>query len=270
MRKMRVFETKKPKSTVSIRVSSLGNEIGYCATFQGDPARDVLVVPQGAQDPNANRVELKAEAVFKTEQLREQPQTFWSHQNKNKINRSKFNISSVKNSINFGVLNARSVNNKTESVVDFVLEHKLDILCITETWLQSEDRFTTNHITPSGYSIISSPRRGGGIALVIKDVYSFKKLASASFCTFEVLLIQVIAPSKSFVIATIYRPPGSLGNFFTELSDLISTLIAKYSDFILAGDFNIHVDTASQSPLRSSVSYSRISVLSNMLSQQLT
>src|SRR5271156_6658429 len=100
------------------------------------------------------------------------------------------------------------------SVVDFVLEHKLDILCITETWLQSEDRFTTNHITPSGYSIISSPRlsrRGGGIALIIKDVYSFKKLASASFSTFEVLLIQVIAPSKSFVIATIYRPPGSLG-----------------------------------------------------------
>src|SRR5271156_2499648 len=248
MRKMRVFETKKPKSTVSIRVSSLGNEIGYCATFQGDPARDVLVVLQGAQDLKANRVEFKAKAVFKTEQLREQPQPFWSHQNKNKINRSKFNISSVKNSINFGVLNARSVNNKTESVVDFVLEHKLDILCITGTWLQSEDRFTTNHITPSGYSMISSPRlsrRGGGIALVIKDVYSFKKLASASFCTFEVLLIQLIAPSKSFLIATIYRPPGSLGNFLTELSDLISTLIAKYSDFILAGDFNIHVDTAS-------------------------
>ena len=77
------------------------------------------------------------------------------------------------NSLNYGLLNARSINNKTETIVDFILEHKLDILCITETWLQSDDSFTTNHVTPCGYSIISSPRlnrRGGGIAVPSKMI----------------------------------------------------------------------------------------------------
>ncbi len=40
----------------------------------------------------------------------------------------------TKNSLNCGVLNARSINNKTESVVNFILEHHLDILCITELY----------------------------------------------------------------------------------------------------------------------------------------
>src|SRR5271156_2039631 len=133
-------------------------------------------------------------------------------------------------------------------VVDFILEHELDILCITEKWLQSDDSFTANHVTPSGYSIVSSPRlnrRGGGIAVIIKNDFLFKRLTCSSFSTFEVLLVQVISSSKSFVIATIYRPPGPLDNFLTELCDLISTLMARYNDFILTGDFNIHVDTVS-------------------------
>jgi hypothetical protein len=67
-------------------------------------------------------------------------------------------MQTVRNALGYGLLNARSINNKTDSVIDFILEHKLDILSITETWLQSDDSFTTNHVTPSGYSIISSPR----------------------------------------------------------------------------------------------------------------
>src|SRR5271156_1297118 len=68
----------------------------------------------GQSSPNLLRDTLSKQVCSKSKR---------SHQNK--INRSKFNIASVKNSINFG---ARSVNNKTESVVEFILEHKLDIL----------------------------------------------------------------------------------------------------------------------------------------------
>src|SRR3977135_4528289 len=48
----------------------------------------------------------------------------------------------INNSLKYGVLNARSVNNKTEAVVDFILENKLDVMCVTETWLQVSDSFT--------------------------------------------------------------------------------------------------------------------------------
>ena len=147
--------------------------------------------------------------------------------------------------LKYGLVNARSVNNKTEIVSDFIIEHDLDVLGITETWLQSNDSFTTNNITPSGFSIVSNPRinkRGGGVAIIIKNDFTCRRLATASFSTFEVLLVQVTSSMKFFVIATIYRSPGPLRNFLSELSDFLSTLVAKYDNFLLAGDFNIHMD----------------------------
>ena len=49
------------------------------------------------------------------------------------------------NFINCGLVNARSINNKIESVIDFILEHKLDMLCITETWVSVDDKFIMLH-----------------------------------------------------------------------------------------------------------------------------
>ena len=80
------------------------------------------------------------------------------------------------------------------------------------------------------------------IILVVCYDFYFKRLVSVCYGTLEVLLVQITSFTKSFVIATIYRSPGALTNFLTELSDLLSILVAKYDDFILAGDFNIHMD----------------------------
>src|SRR5271154_352768 len=159
------------------------------------------------------------------------------------LTKTKQNI--LKNNLNYGLINARSISNKTETVVDFVLQHNLDVLCITETWLQSNDNFTTSNVTPCCFNIISNPRlnkHGGRVAVIIKNDFYSKRLASVCYGTFEVLLVQLTSFTKTFVIATIYRSPGALTNFLTDLSDLLSILVAKYDDFILAGDFNIHMD----------------------------
>ena len=37
------------------------------------------------------------------------------------------------------MLNARSINNKTLHIKDYVVDNKIDILAITETWLKSDD-----------------------------------------------------------------------------------------------------------------------------------
>ena len=36
-------------------------------------------------------------------------------------------------------MNIRSIRNKTDSVVDHVIDSKLDILALTETWLKPDD-----------------------------------------------------------------------------------------------------------------------------------
>ena len=41
--------------------------------------------------------------------------------------------------LQYCVLNARSINNKTLHIKDYVVGNKIDILAITETWLKSDD-----------------------------------------------------------------------------------------------------------------------------------
>jgi hypothetical protein len=157
------------------------------------------------------------------------------------------NTKNKPNNVKCGILNARSINNKTEEVVDFILDNKLDVLCVTETWLQANDSFTAKSVTPNGFSIISNPRqnrRGGGVATIVTNDLCCKRLANVYCSTFEALLVQITS-TKTFAIATIYRSPGPLNNFLIELGDFISTLVVKYEDFLLTGDFNIHMDNAS-------------------------
>jgi len=134
-----------------------------------------------------------------------------------------------------------------------VLEHKLDILCITETWISVNDNFATRNVTPIGYNIISNSRngkRGGGVAVILKDHLAYKKLVTVVCDTFEVLLLRVTSCTKSFVIATIYRSPGPLANFLTELNNFIANLVSNSDDFVLAGDFNIHMDMTTDDSAR--------------------
>ena len=64
-----------------------------------------------------------------------------------------------------GLLNARSLRSNSNIICDYVLEHDIDILCLTETWLSPNDEIVTQAIIPQGYIIEHIPRstrRGGG------------------------------------------------------------------------------------------------------------
>ena len=64
------------------------------------------------------------------------------------IKRHPLNSSSA-NSLNFCLLNARSIINKTLQIKDFVVDKNIDILALTETWLKPDDRsdYTIRDIT---------------------------------------------------------------------------------------------------------------------------
>ena len=52
--------------------------------------------------------------------------------------------------------------------------------------------------------------------------------------------------SPAFVIACVYRPPGSCSHAFCdEFFSLIEYLFSVSQNFMICGDFNIHVDTTS-------------------------
>jgi hypothetical protein len=67
---------------------------------------------------------------------------------------------------NICILNARSVKNKTTTLKDYMIDNKIDIFGITETWLRpgEADNMTLGDLTPPGYSTYHVPRqnrRGG-------------------------------------------------------------------------------------------------------------
>ena len=74
--------------------------------------------------------------------------------------------------LKFGVLNARSLRNKSTIFQDFVLDRRLDFVCICETWLSSSDDAVIADLCPGGYVFEHRPRlsrRGGGVAFLYKD-----------------------------------------------------------------------------------------------------
>ena len=51
------------------------------------------------------------------------------------------------------LLNARSINNKALFIKDYVVDHQIDILGITETWTKSdgESNRVVSELSPRGY-----------------------------------------------------------------------------------------------------------------------
>ncbi|KAL8578959.1 hypothetical protein ACOMHN_001921 [Nucella lapillus] len=77
------------------------------------------------------------------------------------------------------LFNAKSVGvaRKRTAIADFLADHDVDLMVLTETWLrESGDESKIADLTPPGYKLFSSPRQltasikgGGGIAVIMKD-----------------------------------------------------------------------------------------------------
>ena len=103
-----------------------------------------------------------------------------------------------KRSPNVALINARSVRNKTLTINEDVIEHKWDVLAITETWLKKTgDEAIIAELTPPGYTFQHVTRdsgRGGGVAIAHRNTFKTKILTKLSFTTIELLRLQFINP----------------------------------------------------------------------------
>ncbi|KAL8593258.1 hypothetical protein ACOMHN_009912 [Nucella lapillus] len=96
--------------------------------------------------------------------------------------------------LNICHLNSQSAvkTGKPETISDYILEQKLDIMILTETWLSESGHETScNLMTPSGFVLKSYPRasKGGGIAVIFRESLvphvTFKKALPFRHSTFE-------------------------------------------------------------------------------------
>ena len=144
------------------------------------------------------------------------------------------------------LLNARSVCNKADFIIDYVTDHDIDVLCITETWLQNYNTASVSAITPRGYlfeHVARSNQRAGGVGVLFRASFTLdhSKLWPAS--SFECIDIQLRcnAIPSTLRLFVIYRPPSSSPNsqpfatFLTEFRHLV-TLLDKHGKEIQEQD----------------------------------
>src|SRR5437899_8166131 len=147
--------------------------------------------------------------------------------------------------LNFSCLNIRSASSisthldKPAVLQEFLSDHSIDILALTETWLTPETLPSTlNSLTPPGYSIIHSPRlqgKGSGLGLIFRSFLKVSTVSLPLFSSFESLCVRLTTASTSFTLLVIYRPPCSNFTLFqAEFSTLLEDLISSPSELMIS------------------------------------
>ena len=81
--------------------------------------------------------------------------------------------------------------------------------------------------------------------LFVNHNIQFKIVDRPSYKSFENIAITTGSPA--FVMAFVYRPPGSYSDAFCDkFFNLLVYLSSVGQNFLICGDFNIHVDTTSK------------------------
>lgn len=141
--------------------------------------------------------------------------------------------------------------------MDYVVEHNLDILAITETWLNpgDQDAYHVSEICPAGYDFHHIPRadaNGGGVGLLVKKSLQIRKQNLEKFKSFEYMDVLVKYANTCTRLVILYRPPPSKENglkendFFSDFNSLLERLAITSSKLLITGDFNFHVNKPSE------------------------
>ena len=138
-------------------------------------------------------------------------------------------------------LNTRSITNKLDQIRLMLHMKSVDILAITETWL--DNSWSDNELVITGYNLFRRDRKasqGGGII-----IYTHNSLSAERRSDLESELIEQISIEfKQFkcapiLLSCIYRPPDSNVSFFDGLAEIVDTIAAENKEVHIVGDFNV-------------------------------
>lgn len=98
--------------------------------------------------------------------------------------------STSSNSAVFGLINVRSLANKSFLCQDFILKNSIDFLFITESWLSPGYSVPLTEAYSPNYSCFNQPRlsgHGGGVAIIFNSNYKCSPVSLKSSSSFESL-----------------------------------------------------------------------------------
>ena len=150
--------------------------------------------------------------------------------------------------LNMGHLNIRSVPQHYNELLLLPL-HQFDILCFSETWLNSNHSDQSIELTffadPFRHDRLDvNKSRGGGCALYYKlglDCTQLASLENIFYDEIDSVWVKLKTQNKPLIIGTIYKPPRANNTrFISSLEEIFLHPTINQYDIILMGDYNIN------------------------------
>lgn len=144
--------------------------------------------------------------------------------------------------------NPQSLQNKTSDFLQVLQDNDIDIAFLAETWMTSQNNHVSALLRESGYNMYHSFRtdkKGGGVAILAKSTFCAKTGKAFNYTTFEVFIqcLKFLKPVQTITLVIIYRlGECSKPDFINEFYQFVEFLTTNYNNFIVCGDFNVHVN----------------------------
>ena len=143
--------------------------------------------------------------------------------------------------------NAGSLQNKLDDFLSLLEDEELDVAAVTETWMTSQKNNTTAELRERGYNIYHFNRddkKGGGVALIFKNDFKLNSGNTYHFESFECILVSIACThSRQVNFIVVYRHCEVTPSLFlTEFYKFVETIFINLNNFIVLGDFNLHVN----------------------------
>lgn len=144
----------------------------------------------------------------------------------------------LQNGLRCQVLNARSVVNKIKPLQATLEANQLDILAITETFLDAN--ILDTELSSDSYTIFwkDRNRHGGGVMLMLKStIPAIRRYDLESHC--ELLWIEITTITTKILFGVFYSPPSGPRDIPLDWLNLSLSGFSPSTPIILTGDFNI-------------------------------
>ena len=125
--------------------------------------------------------------------------------------------------------NARGIISKRLDLVVLLEEHHPDIVVITETFLNNS--ILDSELFSAQYADFRQDgnHHGGGILIAVREHISAIRWVTSELSNIELIWLQVVSGSSSFMVGRFHRPPGSPESYLLELQSSLHSLPSNSS-----------------------------------------
>ena len=138
-------------------------------------------------------------------------------------------------------LNAQSIPAHFSELQALFSNQAVDACMISESWLKPS--LPSSLYNLPGYNLIRNDRtarRGGGVAIYLKDHFSYEVICKSSVGSSpapEYLLIRVTMKDTSILLGVFYIAPDN-NNYFDELENVLHEHLPNFPHALFFGDLN--------------------------------